>query len=196
MRPGLTDRDAVLNSSDCFVEYVVYLNVKVRSQYCLTCDACVDVAYRFCSHEIPIIRKAKKNPMPTTTPDFLSASVTHHERPRRTISSANRQWGHSGACHCASCKRSRLGRVLWDIETRMTRRRILYPQATFTFDTAESSLHPLCPVHRERTISEAITAIAFVMIQIVPCRELYMMENCRAADVNPWGYSRISSDKR
>jgi len=51
IRPGLTDLEAVLNSSDCFVEYIVY---------------------RFCSQEIPIMRNAKKNPIPTTTPKFSS----------------------------------------------------------------------------------------------------------------------------
>jgi hypothetical protein len=53
MRPGFTDRDAVLNSSDCFVEYAVY---------------------RFCIQEIPIIKKAKKKPMPTTTPKHVSTT--------------------------------------------------------------------------------------------------------------------------
>jgi hypothetical protein len=51
IRPGFTDLDAVLNSSDCFVEYVVY---------------------RFCSHDMPIITNAKKKPMPTTTPVTVS----------------------------------------------------------------------------------------------------------------------------
>lgn len=54
IRPGLTDRDAVLNSSDCFVEYTVY---------------------RFWIQDIPIIRKAKKKPIPTTTPAFTLADI-------------------------------------------------------------------------------------------------------------------------
>ena len=68
MRPGLTDRDAVLNSSDCFVEYAVY---------------------RFWIHEMPIMRKAKKNPIPTTTPEHLSAlymrqrGINYHNRRQR-----------------------------------------------------------------------------------------------------------------
>lgn len=45
--PGLTLREAVLNSSDCFVEYVVYL---------------------FCRYVIPSIRAAKKPPIPITKP--------------------------------------------------------------------------------------------------------------------------------
>lgn len=47
MRPGLTLRDAVLNSSFVLVLYAVYL---------------------FCKVEITIIAAAKKNPTPTTTP--------------------------------------------------------------------------------------------------------------------------------
>lgn len=47
IKPGLTLREAVLNSSDVVVENLVYL---------------------FCNLVIPIIRKAKKKPTPTTTP--------------------------------------------------------------------------------------------------------------------------------
>lgn len=47
IRPGLTLRLAVLNSSVDFVEKLVYL---------------------FCNVEMPIITTVKKKPMPTTTP--------------------------------------------------------------------------------------------------------------------------------
>jgi hypothetical protein len=47
MSPGLTEREAVLNSSDWWVEYCVY---------------------RFWRYDMNIIKNAKKKPMPMTTP--------------------------------------------------------------------------------------------------------------------------------
>lgn len=69
IRPGLTERDAVLNSSDCFVEYAVYL---------------------FCIREMPIIRKAKKKPMPTTTPELRLAVVLVKVKSEPTIAGTDR----------------------------------------------------------------------------------------------------------